>query len=674
MNKTLFSLFLLSLLSLHGYAGSEKNWTVSCNDYHADYTGAPVANGTLGVLPWKEPFSVRHIILNHIFELNDNAKVNCVVKGINPFNIVMTVDGKTIDGNDLSDWKQEIDMRRACHNSYFLADGKVNVEYSVMALRNLPYSAIMRITLKAREDAEVTLSNSMSIPSDEYRNATFVSRKFKFEKPLAIIKTNAETSHGRYGESASAAFIPEKGNFDVSNSEDGKSSLAKIKLQAGETATITLGTAICTTHDFSDPYSESEREVIYLQLQGIDHIISAHQMLWKDLWRSDIEIEGDDEAQQVVRLALYNLYSYCRPGTGLSISPMGLSSQGYNGHIFWDAEIWMFPPMLLLNTDLAESMIDYRCNRLAAAKTRAAAYGYQGAMFPWESDDFGQEATPTFATTGQFEQHITGDIAFAAWNYYCVKQDKEWLKLKGWPLIKAAAEFWTSRVNRNADGSFSIRNVVGADEYAEGIDDNAYTNGAAISALKCAVAAAKTLGIKAPQEWTEIAQKLRILKLNNGVTAEYEGYNGQTIKQADANLLAYPFSIITDKNQIKKDLDYYVEKIDKKYGPAMAFGVLSVLYNRIGDTEKAEETFRRSYRPNMRPPFCVFAETPSSHNPYFATGAGSMLQAVINGFGGLSIKDGGIVQQKSSLPASWKRLTITGVGKDKKTYTVVNGQ
>ena len=128
--------------------------------------------------------------------------------------------------------------------------------------------------------------------------------------------------------------------------------------------------------------------------------MAAHRSLWNELWESDILIEGDDEAQRAVRFALFNLYSSCREGSGLSISPMGLSSQGYNGHIFWDSELWMFPPMLLLNKGIAESMIDYRIDRLMAARKKAMAYGFKGAMFPWESDDYGEESTPTFALTG----------------------------------------------------------------------------------------------------------------------------------------------------------------------------------------------------------------------------------------------------------------------------------
>lgn len=109
-----------------------------------------------------------------------------------------------------------------------------------------------------------------------------------------------------------------------------------------------------------------------------------------------------------MRFALYNLYASCRAGSRLSIPPMGLSSQGYNGHIFWDAELWMYPPMLLLNEGIARSMVDYRTDRLAAARRRASAYGYRGVMFPWESDWFGEESTPTWAITGPMEPPYHG--------------------------------------------------------------------------------------------------------------------------------------------------------------------------------------------------------------------------------------------------------------------------
>jgi trehalose/maltose hydrolase-like predicted phosphorylase len=608
-----------------------------------------------------------------VFELNDKSGVNCTVRGINPFNIIMTVDGQKIDAKNMADWNQQINMREATHNTTFTADGKVKVSYSIAALRNMPYAAIFNIKLKALKNTEIEFSNAMTVPQEEYQTPRHLHKSYDAGAiRVNILQTNALTKHGRYDVSASTLFIFDKGSFQYSCT-DKENAHASIKLTAGQEAELSLVASECTTHDFSDPYSESEREVIYVAHQTVKSVMAAHRQCWDELWQGDIEIEGDDEAQNVVRFALFNLYSFCRQGTALSISPMGLSSQGYNGHIFWDAETWMFPPMLLMNGGIAQSMIDYRTNRLEAAKTRATTCGYKGAMFPWESDDYGQESTPTFAITGQFEHHITADIAIAAWNYYCVTRDHNWLQTKGWPLIKAVAEFWTSRVEKNDDGSYSIPGVVGADEYAEGITDNAFTNGAAITALRCAVKASKAVGETAPAIWSELADKIRILHDAKGVTMEFAGYKGQMIKQGDVNLLAYPLGLVTEKNQILKDLEYYDSKIDRKNGPAMTFGIFCVQYARLGDAKKAEEMFRRSYRPNMRPPFGAFAETPTSHNPYFATGAGGMLQAVIYGFGGLDITDEGIIQHKTVLPASWKKLTIKGVGAERKTFTVTNG-
>ena len=671
--KTLCLLLLVATASINAANDNEKGWTLSCNNYQTDYTGAPVANGTIGILPWQEPSSVRHLILNHVFELNDKSGVNCTVRGINPFNIIMTVDGQKIDAKNMADWNQQINMREATHNTTFTADGKVKVSYSIAALRNMPYAAIFNIKLKALKNTEIEFSNAMTVPQEEYQTPRHLHKSYDAGAiRVNILQTNALTKHGRYDVSASTLFIFDKGSFQYSCT-DKENAHASIKLTAGQEAELSLVTSECTTHDFSDPYSESEREVIYVAHQTVKSVMAAHRQCWDELWQGDIEIEGDDEAQNVVRFALFNLYSFCRQGTALSISPMGLSSQGYNGHIFWDAETWMFPPMLLMNGGIAQSMIDYRTNRLEAAKTRATTCGYKGAMFPWESDDYGQESTPTFAITGQFEHHITADIAIAAWNYYCVTRDHNWLQTKGWPLIKAVAEFWTSRVEKNDDGSYSIPGVVGADEYAEGITDNAFTNGAAITALRCAVKASKAVGETAPAIWSELADKIRILHDAKGVTMEFAGYKGQKIKQGDVNLLAYPLGLVTEKNQILKDLEYYDSKIDRENGPAMTFGIFCVQYARLGDAKKAEEMFRRSYRPNMRPPFGVFAETATSHNPYFATGAGGMLQAVIYGFGGLDITDEGIIQHNTVLPASWKKLTIKGIGAERKTFTVTNG-
>ncbi len=102
----------------------------------------------------------------------------------------------------------------------------------------------------------------------------------------------------------------------------------------------------------------------------------------------------------------------------------------------------------------------------------------------------------------------------------------------------------------------------------------------------------------------------------------------------------------------------------------MTHAIFSILYERLGMPDKALAAFKKGYTPNLRPPFGVIAETASGNNPYFATGAGGMLQAVLNGFAGLEIAADGVVQLPTRLPASWKSLKITGVGPGKQSYIV----
>ena len=660
----LFSALFISWTSVQ--ANTDDNWILKTNDYNAaSYAGAPLANGTIGILPWKEPFSIRHIILNHIFEINGSSNVNQMLSGINPYKLTMIIDGHSVDGKSINNWEQYVNMREATHNTSFDALDKVHVDYTVLAPRCLPYCTVLSVHLKALKDVDISFDDHPDTPSGEYQ-----APNMSYNKDQNIILTTALTSHGRYNVCNGLMFITDNKGMEYAFDYD-RIFHARFHMNAGEERTIHMTSSTCTSHDFSDPASECQRQLIYVQIQGMEKIMAQHKKLWSDLWKSDIQIEGDDEAQKVVRFALYNLYSYCRKGTDLSISPMGLSSQGYNGHIFWDSELWMYPPMLYMNQDIATCMINYRANRLKAAQRRASSNGYEGAMFPWESDDFGEESTPIWATTGQFEHHITGDIAFGAWNYYCVTHNKQWLKEKGWPLIKNAAEFWASRVELNSDGTYSINRVIGADEDAGVVDDNAFTNGSAVMTFRCAAKAAKVMGESIPAEWNAIANKIVFKKTSEGVTTEYRDYDGRHVKQGDVNLLAYPFNVITDKAQIKKDMDYYAAKMSDG-GPAMGFGVFTVIYERLGDVKSAEECFRKSYRRNVRPPFSVFAESAYSDNPYFCTGAGSMLQGIICGFGGLSITEQGIVQVKSTLPSSWKKLTITGVGPQHKTYTVTH--
>lgn len=649
-------------------AEEERLWQLHAVDIQAPYAPAPMANGCIGILPQKEPFAVEHVMLNHVFDAASPHVVSRVMRGINPFCLSMKIDNKKVDTSNISDWQQTIDMRRAVHQTSFQTLEKADVSYELCALRNLPYAGLIRVTVQACKDMLLEVRSGMGIP-DDYSQSSIRHREMEADgNRMYMLESDATSRFGYRRVASTSSFLFNGEQIKPMYDEATRELFFSIQLKKGETFCFSLVGSVCSSRDFFDPYNEAERQVIYAVHEGEEALMQAHYRLWDELWQGDIRIEGDDDAQRIVRFALFNLYSSCRGGSRLSIPPMGLSLQGYNGHIFWDTELWMYPPMLLLNQDIARSMLDYRFDRLPAARKKALAYGYRGAMFPWESDDSGEEATPTHALTGPFEHHITADIGIACWNYYCVTRDMRWLQREGYPLLKEIADFWASRVTRNQDGSYSIHNVTGADEYANGVTDNAFTNGAASLALKYACQAAEICGEKVPEIWWEIGENIRILQFENGVTREHFTYKGEMIKQADANLLAYPLGVITDEYRQRQDLEYYAERIDQKDGPAMSYSVYCVQYARMGEADKAYEMFRRCYEPNLKKPFGVISETPTSNNPYFMTGAGGLLQAVLNGFCGLQITDEGIVQLPSALPSHWKRVTVTGVGSDKKTY------
>lgn len=657
---------ILSATSIR--AEGERLWQLHAVDIQAPYAPAPMANGCIGILPQKEPFAVEHVMLNHVFDAASPHVVSRVMRGINPFCLSMKIDNKKVDTSNISDWQQTIDMRRAVHQTSFHTLEKADVSYELCALRNLPYAGLIRVTVQACKDMLLEVRSGMGIP-DDYSQSSIRYREMEADgNRMYMLESDATSRFGYRRVASTSSFLFNGEQIKPMYDEATRELFFSIQLKKGETFCFSLVGSVCSSRDFFDPYNEAERQVIYALHEGEEALMQAHYRLWDELWQSDIRIEGDDDAQRIVRFALFNLYSSCRGGSRLSIPPMGLSLQGYNGHIFWDTELWMYPPMLLLNQDIARSMLDYRFDRLPAARKKALAYGYRGAMFPWESDDSGEEATPTHALTGPFEHHITADIGIACWNYYCVTRDMRWLQREGYPLLKEIADFWASRVTRNQDGSYSVYNVTGADEYANGVTDNAFTNGAASLALKYACQAAEICGEKVPEIWRAIGENIRILQFENGVTREHSTYKGEMIKQADANLLAYPLGLITDEYRQRQDLEYYAERIDQKDGPAMSYSVYCVQYARMGEADKAYEMFRRCYEPNLRKPFGVISETPTSNNPYFMTGAGGLLQAVLNGFCGLQITDEGIVQLPSALPSHWKRVTVTGVGSDKKTY------
>jgi trehalose/maltose hydrolase-like predicted phosphorylase len=387
-----------------------------------------------------------------------------------------------------------------------------------------------------------------------------------------------------------------------------------------------------------------------------------------DLWRSDITIEGDPEAQQLIHKLMFDLLQSERPDADTSIPPESLSGDFYKGHIFWDAEVWMLPALLPQHPELVKSMLEYRFRHLPQAQAQAKKQGCRGADFPWESADSGNETAPGGFSEGR---HVTAGIGWAVWQYWLATGDKKWLAERGWPLLSNIADYFATRAKKNASGKYDLLKVFGPDENKGECNNNTYTNAMAQNVLRDATEAAKIVGKPTNPQWKIVADNLTLPfdKANNRYLAR-DGDKGEKTKQADGELLLWPAEMKMDTKTAEATFDY--DKVRPiANGPAMTDSIHALIAARLGRADEAERYFRASYKPFVRGPFLLFSEKRSLDRCVFTTGAGGILQSVLYGFGGLDFSNPkGVIDGPVALPPTWKKLTITGILRAGKRYTL----
>jgi trehalose/maltose hydrolase-like predicted phosphorylase len=395
--------------------------------------------------------------------------------------------------------------------------------------------------------------------------------------------------------------------------------------------------------------------------RGFARSQAASARAWRALWGGAIDVAGDPVLQRQVRAAQFALFASVRADTPWAPSPGGLSSDGYNGHVFWDSETWMYPSLLATSPQTARAMLRYRADRLRAAKAYAKQTGFRGARFPWESALTGSEETPSCCDTGKYEVHVSADIALALWQYWEATGDRAFLAHDGYPTASAIADYWVSRSHPNPDGTRSINGVIPPDEYHEQVDDSVYTNTAARDALRIATDIANLTGHRADPRWNQVAQQLRQpFDTISNVHPEFAGYTGDTVKQADVTLLSYPWENPQPAAVTQADLDHYVPRTDPD-GPSMTDAIHSILTSQLNTPGCAAYSFtKRSVDPFMRPPYEQFSEARTGGAFTFTTGAGGFLQEFLYGYSGWRWRADRI-DVDPSLPPQLTSITLNAI-------------
>jgi len=460
--------------------------------------------------------------------------------------------------------------------------------------------------------------------------------------------------------------------------------------QSGTICTFVKYVAIVTGRDSQSPESDALQESRQAAERGLPALEKENRAAWGEIWRAGIEVDGDPAMQQAIRASQFTIYASVNPSTPGSLGPSGLSSDGYAGTVFWDADTWMFPALLAQHPRLARVLVDYRSNTLPDARKNASNNGYQGALYPWTSalaGDMGDEcygavtdaqgkviADPNKSCTQQV--HLQSDVALAQWQYYEATGDKQWLAERGWPVIEAVAQFWAGKATPAPDGGYAINQVQTPDEYATDTDNDAYTNAGAALELQVATRVAQILGKTAPAQWDEIARgliKTMPVDAARNIYLEHQGYTGQQIKQADVVMLTYPLAFSMPQSYGINDLNYYAPRTDVN-GPAMTDAIHAIAAASLNGPGCSAFTYTlRSYQPFLREPYLQFSEfapiklSMTAYN--FLTGVGGFMQEFLFGYSGLRLQ-AAAVQVDPSLPPQMAGLTLRNLLWQGRTFTM----
>lgn len=428
------------------------------------------------------------------------------------------------------------------------------------------------------------------------------------------------------------------------------------------------------------------------------HVISFEELLLEqkkylnDFWRkADVKINGDTLLQEGIRFNLYHLLQSVGKDPVSNIAAKGLSGEGYEGHYFWDTEIYMFPVFLMTKPDIAKNLLIQRYSILDSARARAKDLGHEkGALFPWRTIT-GPESS-AFFPAGTAQYHISADIAYSYIQYYLVTKDEEFLKDYMAELLFETARLWAD-TGHLTDDVFKIDSVTGPDEYTCVVNNNYYTN---VMAKHNLLWAAKVYNLlqhidanllkqlserlnlseQEVSDWTIAGEKMYLpydekFKINAQddsflqkarwdlantpkdkfpLLLNYHPltlYRYQVCKQADTVLAHFLLEDEQNIETIKNSYDYY-EQITT-HDSSLSSCVFSVMASKIGYKEKAYSYFKETARMDLEN-----THGNTKDGLHMANMGGTWL-AIVYGFAGLRVKESGI-SLTPSLPEEWNCL------------------
>ena len=469
--------------------------------------------------------------------------------------------------------------------------------------------------------------------------------------------------------------------------------------------------------------AEMQAQLSQALKQGYQSHLQQHSRLMSEFWQnSDVCITGNSQHQLAIRLNRLHLYMSAGRDGHRNIAAKGLTGPGYDGHYFWDSEIYIIPYFIYTQPEIARSLLSFRFQGLAKAKLRALEMGHEtGALFPWRT--IGGDECSSYFPAGTAQYHINGAIGYAVRHYFNVTSDWDFIWSQGAELVFECARLWPSlgHFNQQKGGAFCLDMVTGPDEYTALVNNNYYTNVMAKLHLSFAADLARQMGSQSPENYQRLLNRLNISEQELALWQEiadnmylpydktlditpqddsflskkpwdFAGtpkdkyplllnfhplviYRHQVLKQADVILANFLQDDMVELSLKKKNLAFY-EPLTT-HDSTLSACTHSIAYSEIGDTKQAFSYFEETLLTDMEN-----LHKNSHYGVHTAAMAGSWM-CITQGFAGLRVRKGKACFNPF-LPASWQgvsfKLHLSGcqlqltMNKDKITYQLLAGK
>ncbi len=487
-------------------------------------------------------------------------------------------------------------------------------------------------------------------------------------------------------------------DYEVSSaiSDDLAKNVFTIKATAGQPITLTKFVAYHSSRGIPP------RELADRCTRTIDRAIAsgtdalyAEQSRWLDeYWsRADVEIDGDPAAQQAVRWNLFQLAQASARAHENGVAAKGVTAGGYDGHYFWDTEVYVVPFLSVTNPEAARKLLRFRHRMLPMARERALELNQRGALYPWRTIN-GEEASAYYAA-GTAQYHINAAVAYAIERYVHSTADLDFLADEGIEILIEMARLYRDLGFFGDDGRFHIHSVTGPDEYTTVVNDNLYTNVMARFTMSFAASTVKLVGDTMPDA---LATAVRRTGLADGEVDEWirageaiylpyddelgihpqdenfldrepwdlEGtpsenyplllhyhplviYRHQVLKQADVVLATYLRGQHFTLEQKRRNFEYYDPLTTGD--SSLSAGVQSIVAAQIGHHDLAWSYFQQA----------LYLDLADAHgntaDGVHVANAGGIWSCVVNGFAGVT-ETGDVFSIDPRLPAQWNRLAF----------------